>query len=134
MAWDTILDRLVKKSSLEDLSMSSELIDIPIVHMLRKRVPDRRHREGRCQRVEAFLTFLRNVQEASADGKEKRVKQRRVENEVSEGAVSPSTRDLGGHDQEFASYSWCVGSHCVFCVGKRYDIIDRCSSSGENRL
>lgn len=45
-----------------------------------------------------------------------------------------STRDLVGHDQEFASYSWCVGSHCVCCVGKRYDIIDRCGSSEENRL
>lgn len=27
VAWDTIIDRLVTKSSLEDLSMSSELID-----------------------------------------------------------------------------------------------------------
>lgn len=63
--------------------------------MLRKRVPVTRHCEGRCHRVEAFLTFLRNVQEASADGKEKGVKQRRVENEVSEGAGSQEHEGSG---------------------------------------
>lgn len=63
-----------QKSSLEDLSMCSELIEIQIVHVLRKRVPHRRNGACRCCAVEAFLTFLRNGQEASADWREERVK------------------------------------------------------------
>lgn len=77
MIWDTILDRFVKKSSLEDLSTCSELTEIQIVHVLRKRVPDRRNSVCRCCAVEA-LTFMRNGQEASTDWREEGVKGVRV--------------------------------------------------------
>lgn len=57
VTWDTILDRLVNKSSLEDLSMSSELIEIQTVHILRKRVPDRRNSKCRHHGLKTSQLF-----------------------------------------------------------------------------
>lgn len=77
------------------------------------------------------MTFLKNSKEASAGWREKGAKERRAENKVSEASSSQS---LIGHYKEFAFYSPCGGSNCVFCMGKRHGIIDHCGCSGENRL
>lgn len=55
------------------------------------------------------------------------MKERRVENEVGR---EPEHGGLVCHDKEFASYSQCAGSYCVFCIRKRYDVIDHCGCSG----